>query len=91
MDIGLAERKRRLFVIISVPVIAAEERRSYSFDRVEDPIAIALIRRNPVIVAHGVGGKSAPNQSWYSAPNPEQFSNSPPLSCAQILTVRLSG
>ena len=56
VGIGLAERKRRFFVIIGVPVIAAEERGSYSFDRVEDPIAIALIRRNPVIVAHGVGG-----------------------------------
>jgi hypothetical protein len=36
-----AERKPRFFVVISVPVIAAEERRSYSFDRVEDAIAIA--------------------------------------------------
>ena len=56
MGIGLAERKRRFFVNVSVPVITAEEGRSYSFDRVEDPIAIALICRNPVIVAHGVGG-----------------------------------
>jgi hypothetical protein len=56
VGIGLAERKRRFFVIVSMAVIAAEERGSYSFDRVEDAIAIALIRRNPVIVAHGVGG-----------------------------------
>src|ERR1700730_2107430 len=51
-----AERKRRFFVIISMSVITAEERRSYSIDRVEDAIAIALIRRNPIIVARGVGG-----------------------------------
>jgi hypothetical protein len=53
-----AERKRRFFIIISIsmPAITAEERRSYSIDRVEDAVAIALIRRNPIIVARGVGG-----------------------------------
>src|SRR5580700_7242648 len=51
-----AERKRGFFVIIGMPVIAAEERRSYPIDRVEDAVAIALIRRNPIIVARGVGG-----------------------------------
>src|ERR1700730_18445954 len=56
VGIGPAERKRRFFVIISMPVITAEERRSYSIDRVEDAVAIALIRRNPIIVARGVGG-----------------------------------
>jgi hypothetical protein len=43
------------FVIISMPVITAEERRSYSIGRVEDAVAIALIRGNPIIVARGVG------------------------------------
>jgi hypothetical protein len=51
-----AERKRGFFVFISMPVITAKERRSYSIDRVEDAVAIALIRRNPIIVARGVGG-----------------------------------
>src|SRR5205807_2792461 len=56
VGVGPVERKRRFFVIISMPVIAAEERRSHSIDRVEDAVAIALIRRNPIIVARGVGG-----------------------------------
>src|ERR1700730_13450522 len=56
VGIGPAERKRRFFVIISMPVIPAEERRSYSINRVEDAVAIALIRRNPIIVTRGVGG-----------------------------------
>jgi hypothetical protein len=53
---GPAERKRGFFVIISMPVIAAEERRSHAIERVEDAVAIALIRRHPIIVARGVGG-----------------------------------
>src|SRR3984893_15850767 len=56
VGIGPAERKRRFFVIIGMPVITAEERRSYSIYRVEDAVAIALVRRNPIIVARGVGG-----------------------------------
>jgi hypothetical protein len=58
---GPAEWKRRFFVVISVPVIAAKERRSYPINRVEDTVAIALIRRNPVIVARGVGGDRKEN------------------------------